>query len=59
MVPHANLGVAYSALGQYDKAVRETETAQRLEPTIVSYGNLAGLYVSLWRELMGVALALD
>jgi eukaryotic-like serine/threonine-protein kinase len=49
MVPHANLGVAYSALGQYDKAVKETETAQRLEPTIVGYGNLAGLYVNVNR----------
>lgn len=34
MVPHANLGVVYSTLGQYDKALAEAETQQRLEPTL-------------------------
>ena len=42
LVPHGNLGVIYSALGQYDKAIAETEVQQRLEPTIVGYGNQAG-----------------
>ena len=45
MVPHANLGTIYSALGQYDKAIAEVEVKQRLEPTINGYGNLAGLYI--------------
>jgi eukaryotic-like serine/threonine-protein kinase len=49
MVPHANLGVAYSIMGQYDKALAETEAQQRLEPTIVGYGNLAGTYINLGR----------
>ena len=43
MVPHGNLGVIYRALGQYDKAIAETEMQQRLEPSIVGYGNLARL----------------
>jgi serine/threonine protein kinase/Flp pilus assembly protein TadD len=49
MVPHGNLGNIYSALGQYDKAIVETETQQKLEQTIVGYGNLAGLYISVNR----------
>jgi eukaryotic-like serine/threonine-protein kinase len=49
MVPHGNLGVLYSALGQYDKAITETEAAQRLEPAIVGYGNLAGNYIDVNR----------
>jgi len=49
MVPHANLGVLYSALGQYDKAIAETEAKQRLEPTINGYGNLAGIYINVNR----------
>ena len=49
MVPHANLSVVYSALGQYDKAVTETEIQQRFEATIVGYGNLAGLYINVNR----------
>jgi serine/threonine protein kinase/Flp pilus assembly protein TadD len=49
MVPHGNLGVCYGALGQFDKAVKETETAQRLEPAIVGYGNLASFYINVSR----------
>ena len=49
MVPHGNLGVAYGALGQYDKAVKETEAAQRLEPAITGYGNLASFYINVDR----------
>ena len=49
MVPHGNLGVAYGALGQYGKAVTETEAAQHLEPAIVGYGNLASFYVNVDR----------
>jgi eukaryotic-like serine/threonine-protein kinase len=50
MVPHANLGNIYSSLGHYDKAIAETEVGQRLEPTIIAYGNLAGLYVNVNRQ---------
>ena len=49
MVPHVNLGVIYAALGQYDKAIAETEIQMRLEPTIVGYGNLAGTYIDVGR----------
>ena len=49
MVPHANLGVIYSALGQFDKAIAECETQQRLEPTIVGYGNLSSNYINVNR----------
>jgi serine/threonine protein kinase/tetratricopeptide (TPR) repeat protein len=48
-VPHGNLGYIYSALGQYDKSIVETEVEQQLEPTIVGYGNLAGTYINLNR----------
>ena len=49
MVPHANLGSLYAALGQYEKAIAETEAAQRLEPTIVGYANLACNYINVNR----------
>jgi tetratricopeptide (TPR) repeat protein len=45
MVPHTNLGVLYAELGQYDKAIAETEAAQRLEPSRANYGNLASFYI--------------
>src|SRR5271156_501672 len=48
-VPHGNLGYIYSALGQYDKSIVETEAQQHLEPSIVGYGNLAGTYINLNR----------
>ncbi len=48
-VPRGNLGAIYSALGQYDKAIAETETEQQLEPTLSGYGNLAGLYINVNR----------
>ncbi|MGA9805993.1 MAG: serine/threonine-protein kinase, partial [Terriglobales bacterium] len=44
-VPHTNLGVLYAALGQYDKAIAETEAALRIEPTIIGYGNQAENYI--------------
>src|SRR4029077_16307557 len=47
LVPHTNLGLMYSVLGQYDKAVAQTEESLRLEPTIPSYGNLAAFYINL------------
>jgi tetratricopeptide (TPR) repeat protein len=48
-VPAGNLGFIYSSLGQYDKAISETEAQMRLEPSIVGYGNLAGLYINVNR----------
>jgi eukaryotic-like serine/threonine-protein kinase len=47
LVPHTNLGLMYSVLGQYDKAVAQTQEGLRLEPTIASYGNLAAFYINL------------
>jgi eukaryotic-like serine/threonine-protein kinase len=47
--PPLNLGVVYQQLGQYDKAVVETEEAQRLAPTTTGYGNLAFDYIALNR----------
>jgi len=49
MVPHGNLGNIYGALGQYDKAIAETEAQQQLEHTIVGYGNLAAFYINVNR----------
>jgi serine/threonine protein kinase/Tfp pilus assembly protein PilF len=48
-IPPGNLGFIYSALGQYDKAIAETELQQRIEPSLVGYSNLAGLYVNVNR----------
>jgi eukaryotic-like serine/threonine-protein kinase len=47
--PPLNLGVVYQQLGQYGKAVVETEEAQRLAPTATGYGNLAFEYIALSR----------
>jgi eukaryotic-like serine/threonine-protein kinase len=49
LVPHGNLGSLYAALGQYDKAIAETDACQRLEPTIAGYSNLAEYYVNVGR----------
>ncbi len=49
IVPHGNLGSLYGSLGQYDKAIAETEEAVRLEPTIAGYSNLAEYYVNVDR----------
>jgi serine/threonine protein kinase/Flp pilus assembly protein TadD len=49
LVPHVNLGDLNATLGQYDRAIAETEAAMRLEPTIISYGNLAGDYINVNR----------
>jgi serine/threonine protein kinase/tetratricopeptide (TPR) repeat protein len=49
MVPHTNLGALYSGLGQYDKAIAETEASLRLEPTLNSYANLASAYINVNR----------
>src|SRR5437870_11942201 len=44
-----NLGDIYAELGQYEKAVTETQYGLRLGPTMVGYGNLAGDYLALNR----------
>lgn len=49
LVPHGNLGFLYSQLGQYDKAIAETETANRLEPTLAGYANLSSQYITVNR----------
>jgi eukaryotic-like serine/threonine-protein kinase len=48
-VPHGNLGALYANLGQYEKAIAETEAAKRLEPTKSNYGNLASFYIAVKR----------
>jgi len=48
-VPHGNLGLLYGNLGQYEKAIAETEAAKRLEPTKSTYGNLASFYIAVKR----------
>ena len=48
--PHTNLGVNYSYLGQYDKALEPTKEAIRLEPDeVLAYGNLGEFYMALNR----------
>jgi tetratricopeptide (TPR) repeat protein len=48
--PHTNLGVNYSYLGQYDKALEPTKEAIRLEPDeVLPYGNLGEFYMGLNR----------
>ena len=49
LVPPTNLGDIYAQLGQYEKAVTETQYGLRLEPSIVGYGNLVGDYLALNR----------
>src|SRR3989442_5242864 len=49
-IPHNNLGDNSKTLGQYDKAVAETQEARRLEPNnYVSYQNLAQNFLALNR----------
>ena len=49
-VAHGNLGAIYSELGQYDKALAETQEAVRLEPNSVSsYVNFTEIYLQLNR----------
>jgi eukaryotic-like serine/threonine-protein kinase len=50
LVPPNNLGDIYADIGQYEKAVAETQEALRLEPNVVvGYGNLAESYLALNR----------
>ncbi|MGB9106334.1 MAG: tetratricopeptide repeat protein, partial [Terriglobales bacterium] len=48
--PYINLGISYTWLGEYEKAVKETAEALRLEPgNVLPYSNLAALYIKLGR----------
>jgi tetratricopeptide (TPR) repeat protein len=47
MVPRGNLALLYSDFGQYDKALSETQEAQRIEPARTGYSNLAAFYMCL------------
>ena len=50
LVPPANLGAIYVELGQYEKALAETQESVRLEPNaVIGYTNLAGIYIPLNR----------
>jgi len=49
VVPPGNLGVIYTNLGQYEKALAATEESQRLAPDAIGYSNLAGTYLALNR----------
>jgi serine/threonine protein kinase/Flp pilus assembly protein TadD len=48
-VPPGNLGVIYTELGQYEKAMTATEEAQRLAPGAIGYSNMADLYIQMNR----------
>jgi tetratricopeptide (TPR) repeat protein len=48
-VPHNNLGFIYSQLGQYEKALTETQESQHLESNLIGYTNLADIYLALNR----------
>ena len=49
-IPHGNLGSNFTALGQYEKSVAETQEAQRLEPnTVIGYANLGQNFLALNR----------
>jgi serine/threonine protein kinase/tetratricopeptide (TPR) repeat protein len=48
-VPPSNLGWIYAQLGQYEKALAETQEGMRLQPDLIGYGNLADMYLSLNR----------
>ena len=49
-VPHANLGVIYVSIGQYEKALREQQEALRLAPdNTLNYANLGETYLCLNR----------
>jgi tetratricopeptide (TPR) repeat protein len=49
-IPHNNLAVRYSSIGQYEKAAEEAREAILLNPaTAFNYSNLAGNYLLLGR----------
>ncbi len=49
-IPHGNLSVSYSLLGEYEKAAEEARESMRLEPNnYFAYGQLVSAYVNLNR----------
>ncbi len=49
-IPHINLGSNAASMGEYQKAVEENETAERLDPNnVVTHENLMGCYLALGR----------
>jgi tetratricopeptide (TPR) repeat protein len=49
-IPHGNLGSNFTTLGQYEKALAETQEAQHLEPnSVIVYGNLGQIFLALNR----------
>ena len=49
-IPHGNLGSNFTTLGQYEKALAETQEAQHLEPnSVIGYGNLGQIFLALNR----------
>jgi eukaryotic-like serine/threonine-protein kinase len=49
VVPRFNLGDIYNRLGQYEKAVSQTQEGLIMEPTLIGYSNLAFSYLALNR----------
>jgi serine/threonine protein kinase/tetratricopeptide (TPR) repeat protein len=49
VTPRNNLGLIYSNLGQYDKALAEAHEAVRLDPNGLTYANVVISYLSLNR----------
>jgi len=49
-IPHSNLGANFAALGQYEKAVAETQEALHLEPNnVINHSNLGQIFIALNR----------
>jgi eukaryotic-like serine/threonine-protein kinase len=49
-VPHTDLGANYSSIGQYEKALAESQESVRLAPDVmIVYDNLGGTYTNLNR----------
>jgi len=48
-VPHNNLAVDYTSMGQYEKALVEEQEGLRLAPTVGGYANLGLTYLDLNR----------
>jgi serine/threonine protein kinase len=46
-IPHGNLSACYFNLGQHEKALRETQEASRLAPSVTGYANTGLEYIYL------------
>jgi len=49
VIPPGNLGDIYADLGQWEKALSQTQESQRLEPEVIGYYNLAANFLALNR----------